>query len=89
MITKTVINLSFRVRCRPTSTQNARDERGNPENTPRLRQESGGQSNSAPKQDFLRPKVKEHRSPLLFTQVFEPISTRLEENPRGYGECKH
>ena len=75
MFTKTVITLSFGVRFGPTSTQNARDERANPENTPRLRQEARSTLKFGLKQDFLALKVKEHHSPLLFGQVSEPIGT--------------
>ena len=89
MLTKMVINLSFGVRFRPTSTQNARDERGNLENTFGLHKRLGGPSSSAPKQDFLPLKVKKHHLQLLFTQVFEPIGTPLEGNPRDYGDYKH
>ena len=89
VFTKTVITWSFGVRFGPTSTQNARDERGNLENTSGLRRRPGGPSNSAPKQDFLPLKVKEHHLPLLFRQVSEPIGTPLEGNPRDYGEYKH
>ena len=69
MFTKTVITSSFGVRYRPTSTQNARDKHGKLENTSGLRRRPEGPSNSAPKQDVLPLKVKEHRLPLLFTQV--------------------
>ena len=48
-----------------------------------------GTLNSAPRQDFLPLKVKEHHLSLLFTQVSEPIGTALEGNPRDYGEYKH
>ena len=75
VFTKTVITLSFGVRFGPTSTQNARDERANPENTPSLRQEAGSNLKFGLKQDFLPLKVKEHHSPLLFGQVSEPIGT--------------
>ena len=69
VFTKTVITLSFGVRFEPTSTQNARGECGNLENTSGLRRRPGGPSNLAPKQDFLPLKVKEHHLPLLFKQV--------------------
>ena len=89
VFTKTVITLSFRDRLGPTSTQNARDESGNLENTSGLRRRPRGPSNSAPRQDFSPLKVKEHHLPLLFTQVSKPIGTCSEENPRDYSECKH
>ena len=89
MLTKMVINLSFGVRFRPTSTQNARDERGNLENTSGFRTRPGLPSNSATKQDFLPLNVKEHHLPLLFRHVSEPIGTPLEGNLRDYGEYKH
>ena len=81
--------LLFEVRFGPRTTQNARDERGNLENTSGLRKRLGGPSSSAPKQDFLPLKVKKHHLQLLFTQVFEPIGTPLEGNPRDFGECQH
>ena len=89
VFTKTVITLSFGVHFRPNSIRNARDERGNLENTSGLRRRPRGPSNSAPKLDFLPLTVKEHHLPLLFRQVFEPIGTALEGNPREYGEYKH
>ena len=89
MFTKTVLTLSFGVRLGPTSTQNARDEHGNLENTSGLRKRPGEPSNSAPKQDFLPLKVKEHHLSLLFRQVSEPVGSPLEGNPRYYGEYKH
>ena len=81
--------MSFGVRFGPISTQNARDERVNLENTSGLRRRHEGRSNSAPRQDFLPLKVKEHHLPLLFRQVSEPIGTPLEVNPRDYGDYKH
>ena len=48
-----------------------------------------GPSNSAPRQDFLPLKVKEHHLALLLRQVSESIRTPLEGNPRDYGEYKH
>ena len=89
MFTKAVIPFSFGVRFGPTSTQNAREERGNLNNISGLRRRPGRPSNSAPKLDFLPLKVKEHHLPLLFRQVSEPIGTPLEGNPRDYGEYKH
>ena len=89
VFTKTVITLSFRVCFGPTSTPNARDEHGNLENTFGVHRRPEGPSNSAPKQDFLPLKDKEHYLPLLFTQVSKPIGTPLEGNPRDFGECKH
>ena len=75
MLTKTVIILSLGVRVGPISTQTARGERPNPENTPRLRQEARSTLKYGLKQDFLALKVKEHHSPLTFGQVSEPIGT--------------
>ena len=75
VFTKTVITLSFGVRFGPTSTQNAHGERANPENTPRLRQEARSTLKFGLKKDFLALKVKEHHSPLLSGQVFDPIGT--------------
>ena len=81
VFTKTVITLSSGVRFEPTSTQNARDERGNLENTSGLCRMPGGPSNSDPRHDFLPLKVKKHHLSMLFRQVSEPIGTPLEENP--------
>ena len=89
MFTKTVVTLSFGVRFGPTSTQNARDERGNLENTSVFRRRPEEPSDSAPKQDFLPLKVKEHHLPLLFRKVSEPIGTPLEGNARDYRGFKH
>ena len=89
VFTKTVITLSFGVRFGHTSNQNARNERGNLENTSGVCSRHRGPSNSAPKPDFLPLKVKEHHSLLLFRQVSEPIGTPLEGNPRDYGEYKY
>ena len=75
VFTKTVITLSSGVRFGPTSTQNARGECVNPENTPRMRQEAKCTLKFGLKQDFLGLKVKEHHSPLFFGQVSEPIGT--------------
>jgi hypothetical protein len=75
VFTKTVITLSFVVRFGPASTQNARGERANPENTPRLRQDAWSTLKFGLKQEFLGLKVKEHHSPLFFGQVSEPIGT--------------
>ena len=75
VFTKTIITLPFGVHFGPTSTQNTRDERGNLENTSGLRGRPGGPSNSAPKQDFLPLKIKEHHLPLLFTLDSEHIGT--------------
>ena len=88
MFTETVITWSFAVRLGPTSTHNARDERGNLENASGLHRRPGAPSNSAPKLDFLPLKVEEHHLPLLFRQVSESIGTPLEGNPRDYGEYK-
>ena len=63
------------VRVGPTSTQTARGERANPENTPRLRQEARSTLKLSFKQDFLALKVKEHHSSVFFKQVSEPIDT--------------
>ena len=75
MFTKTVIILSFVARVGPISTETARGERGNPKNTPRLRQEARSTLKFSLKQDFLALKVKEHHSLLFFRQVSEPIGT--------------
>ena len=53
VFTKTVITLSFGVRFGPTSTQNARSERANPEKTPSLHQEARSTLKFGLKQDFL------------------------------------
>ena len=89
MFTKTVITLSSGVRFRPTSTQNARDERGNLENSFGLRRRPRVPSNSAPKLDLFPLTIKEHHLPLLFRQVSQHIGTPLEGNPRDYSEYKH
>ena len=75
MFTKTVIILSFGVRVGPTSTQAARGERANPENTTLLRQEARSTLKYGLKHDYLALKVKEHHSSLLFRHVSEPIGT--------------
>ena len=75
MLTKRVIILSFGIRVGPTSSQTARGERLNPENTPRLREEAQSTLRYGLKQDFLALKVKEHHSSLFFRQVSEPIGT--------------
>ena len=75
MFTKTVIIFSFGVHVGPTSTQTARGERVNPENTPCLREEARSTLRYGLKQDFLALKVKKHHSLLFFRQVSEPIST--------------
>jgi hypothetical protein len=75
VFTKTVITLSFGVRFGPTSTQNARGDCGNPENSTRLRQDARSTLKFGFKQDFLGLKVKEYHSPLFFGQVSEPIGT--------------
>ena len=84
VFTKTVITWSFIVRFGATSSQNARNEHGNLENTFGLRKRPGGPSNTATKMDFLPLKVKVHHLPLLFRQVSEHICTPLEGNPRDY-----
>ena len=75
MFTKRVTILSFGARVGPTSSQTARGERQNPENTPRLREEARSTLKFSLKQDFLALKVKEHHSSLFFRQVSEPIGT--------------
>ena len=70
-----VITLSFGVRFGPTSTQTARGERANPENTPRLREDAQSTLKFVMKQEFLGLIVKEHHSPLFFGQASEPIGT--------------
>ena len=89
VFTTTVITLSFRVRFGPTSIPNARDERGNLENTFDLCRSPEGPSNLAPRQDFLPLKDKVYHLPLLFRQVYKHIGTPLEGNSRDYGEYKH
>ena len=89
VFTKTVITLSSGAHFGPTSTQNARDECGNLENTSILGWRAEETSNSAPKQDFFRRKVKEHHLPLIFRKVSKPIGTPSEGNPRYYGQYKH
>ena len=89
VFTKMVITWSFGVRFGPTSTQNARDERGNLENTSGLCLEAQSTHNFILKQDFFALKVKEHHSSLFFRQVSEPTGTPLEGNPRDCGEYKH
>ena len=84
-----VITWSFEVRFGPTSTQNARNEHENLENSSSLWRRPGGPTNSAPSLDFLPLKVKEHHLQLLFRQVSESIGIPLEGNPRDYGEYKH
>ena len=58
MFTKTVITLSFGVRVEPTSTQTARGERANLENTPLLLQEARSTLKFAFTHDFVAPKIK-------------------------------
>ena len=82
VFTKTVITWSFGVCFGRTSTPNARNERGNLENTFGLCRRPEGPSNLAPEHDFLPLKVKEHHLPLLFRQVSGPIGTPLEGNLR-------
>ena len=75
MFTKTVITLTFGVRVGPKSTQTARGERANPENTLVLCQEVRSTLKFGIKKEFLALKVKEHHSPQFFGQVSEPIGT--------------
>ena len=86
MFTKAVITLSSGVHFRPNCIRNARDDRGNLENTFGLRKRPRRPSNSAPKEEFLTLKVKEHHLLLLFRQISKPIGTPLEGNPREHGE---
>ena len=74
-LSKTVIILSLGVRVGPISTQTARGECVNLENTPRLRHEAQSTLKFGLKRDFLALKVKEHHSSLFFRQVSEPIGT--------------
>ena len=89
MFTKTVIILSFGVRVGPTSTQTARGERANPENTPRLRQEARSALKYGLKQDFLAMKVKEHHWSLFSDNFLNPLALRFEGNSRDYLAYRH
>ena len=80
MFTKTIIILSFGVRVGPISTQTARGERVNPENTPRLRQEARSALKYGLKQDFLALKVKEHHSSLFSDKFLNPLAPPFEGN---------
>ena len=75
MLTKTVLILSLGVRVGPTSSQTARGECLNPQNTPRLREEARSTLRYGLKQEFLALKVKEHHLLLFFRPVSEPIGT--------------
>ena len=89
MFTKTVITLSFGVRVGPTSSQTARGERLNPENTPRLRQEARSALKYSLKQDFLALKVKEHHSSLFSDKFLNPLALPFEGNSRDYVAYRH
>ena len=89
MLTKTVIILSFGVRVGPTSTQTARGERANPENTPLLHQEAWSTLKFGLKQDFLALKVKEHHSPLFSDKFLSPLALPFEGNSRDYVAYRH
>ena len=88
MFTKTVIILSFGVRVEPTSTQTARGEPANPENTPRLRQEARSALKYGLKQDFLALKVKEHHSCFL-DKFLNPLAIPFEGNSRDDVAYRH
>ena len=89
MFTKMVIILSFGVCVGPTSTQTARGECANPENTPRLRQEAWSALEYGLKRDFLALKVKEHHSPLFLDKFLNPLALPFEENSRDYVAYRH
>ena len=89
MFTKTVIILSFGARVGPISTQTARSNRVNPENTPRLRQEARSALKYSLKQDFLALKVKEHHSPLFSDKFLNPLALPFEGNSRDYVAYRH
>ena len=89
MFTKTVIIFSFGVRVGPTSTQTARGERVNPENTPRLRQEAWSALKYDLKQDFLALKVKEHHSLLFLDKFLNQVALPFEGNSRDYVAYRH
>ena len=89
MFTKTVIILSFGVRVGPISTQTARGERANPENTPCLRQEAWSALEYGLKRDFLALKVKEHHSSLFFSKFLNPLALPFDGNSRDYVAYRH
>ena len=85
MFTKTVIILSFRVRVGPTSSQNARGERSNAENTASLRQETWSTLKYGLKHDFLALKVKNIIRRCFSHKFLNRLTLPLEGNPRDYG----
>ena len=89
MFTKTVIILSFGVRVGPTSTQTARGERANPENTPHLCQEARSALQYGLNQDFLALKVKEHHSSLFSDKFLNTLALPFEGNSRDYVAYRH
>ena len=89
MLTKTAIILSLGVRVGPTSSQTARGERANPENTPRLRQEARSTLKYGFKRDFLALKVKEHHSSLFSDKFLNPLALPFEGNSRDYIAYRH
>ena len=89
MFTKTVIILSFGVRVGPISTQAARGERANPENTTLLRQEARSTLKYGLKQDFLALKDKEHHSSLFSDKFLNPLALPFEGNSRDYVAYRH
>ena len=70
MFTKTVIILSFEVRVGPTSTQTARGERANPENTPRSCQEARSALKYGLNQDFFGPESQRTSFVAIFQTGF-------------------
>ena len=89
MFTKTVIILSFGVRVGPISTQTARGERANPENTPRLRQEARSALKYGLKQDFLALKVKNIIRRCFLDKFLNSLALPFEGNSRDYVAYRH
>ena len=84
MFTKMVITLSFGVRVEPTSTQTARGERPNPENTPLLRQEAWSTVKFGLKQDLLPLKSNNIIRRCLFDKFLNPLALLFEGNSTNY-----
>ena len=76
--------MSFGACVGPTSSQTARGERVNPENTPGLRQDSQSTLKFSVKQDFLALKVKEHHCPCFLDKFLNPLALPFEGNSRDY-----
>ena len=89
MFTKTVIILSFGVRVGPISTQTARGECANLENTPRLRQEARSALKYGLMQDFLALKVKEHHRHCFSDKFLNPLALPFKGNSRDYVAYRH